>query len=95
KFRVRHTPLNQHLHRIGSTDTPLCPGCRADEETVQHFIYECPAYDGARHELHRATRRAFYSMTYLLSDKKGTSHFIKYLRATGRIQIDPRAHPKQ
>ncbi|KAI0030057.1 hypothetical protein K488DRAFT_55016, partial [Vararia minispora EC-137] len=95
RFRIRHVPLNQHLYRIGSAETPLCPSCLGEEETVQHFIYECPDYEDARHTLRRATGRAFYSMAYLLSDKKGSSQFIKYLRATGRIQMDPQARPKQ
>ncbi|KAI0026455.1 hypothetical protein K488DRAFT_66613 [Vararia minispora EC-137] len=95
RFRTRHTPLNQHLHRIGSAETPLCPGCLDGDETVQHFIYECPEYDQARQALRRAAGRAFYSMAYLLSDKKGTRHFLQFLRATGRIQMDPRAQPRR
>ncbi|KAI0028631.1 hypothetical protein K488DRAFT_13024, partial [Vararia minispora EC-137] len=62
-----HVPLNQHLYRLSSTNTPLCPGCLDAEGTVQHFVCVCPDYDEARHTLHRAIGRAFYSITYLLS----------------------------
>ncbi|KAI0027455.1 hypothetical protein K488DRAFT_25512, partial [Vararia minispora EC-137] len=63
-----------------------CAECLGEEETIQHFIYECPEFEEARSILRRATGRAFYSLTYLFSDKKGSSHFIKFVCATGHIQ---------
>ena len=35
--------LNSYQHKVGLSDTPLCPCCRSEEHTTQH-IFECPAY---------------------------------------------------
>ena len=32
--------LNDYRHRIGQSDTPICPCCRQDEHTVQH-VFGC------------------------------------------------------
>ena len=35
--------LNDYRHRIGQSDTPICPCCRQDEHTVQH-VFGCSEY---------------------------------------------------
>ena len=35
--------LNNYQHKMGWSDTLLCPCCRSEEHTTQH-IFECPAY---------------------------------------------------
>ena len=39
-----HIGLNKNLHRINRSDTPNCPNCADTEETVAHYIGQCPAY---------------------------------------------------
>ena len=39
-----HIGLNKHLHRINRSDTSNCPNCTDTEETVAHYIGQCPAY---------------------------------------------------
>ena len=39
-----HIGLNKHLHRINRSDTSNCPKCTDTEETVAHYIGQCPAY---------------------------------------------------
>lgn len=41
-LRSQHAPLNSHLHRINRADDPHCPHCPDREETVHHFLAECP-----------------------------------------------------
>ena len=36
-----HTPLNKHLHHIGSVDSPTCPACKEAQETVLHRLLLC------------------------------------------------------
>ena len=43
-----HIGLNKHLHRINRSDTPNCPNCIDTEETVAHYIGQCPAYSRMR-----------------------------------------------
>jgi hypothetical protein len=38
-----HCGLNKYLHRINRFITNLCPACETDEETVSHFLGNCPA----------------------------------------------------
>ena len=35
--------LNNYKHRIGQSDTNICPCCRQEEHTVHH-IFECPVH---------------------------------------------------
>ena len=43
-----HIYLNKHLHRINRSDTYNCPNCTDTEETVAHYIGQCPAYSRIR-----------------------------------------------
>ena len=45
-----HIGLNKHLHRINRSDTSNCPNCTETEETVAHYIGQCPAYSRIRGE---------------------------------------------
>ena len=38
-----HCGLNKHLHNIGKSNTSACPMCGDEEETVSHFLGQCPA----------------------------------------------------
>lgn len=40
--------LRKHLHKIGVIDSPLCRGCGEKEETVKHFLGECPSLSWKR-----------------------------------------------
>ena len=35
--------LNEYRHRIGQSDSSICPCCRQVDHTVQH-VFECPEY---------------------------------------------------
>ena len=43
--------LNEHLFKIGVTDSPAC-SCGAASESVWHFFLTCPRYTIARDVLH-------------------------------------------
>ncbi|VDC03412.1 unnamed protein product [Peniophora sp. CBMAI 1063] len=40
-----HVPLNAHLRRVGAARLPTCLACFAADEMVDHFIFDCPAYE--------------------------------------------------
>src|SRR6266481_4554490 len=42
QLRMRHIPLNQFLHQIGKIDSLLCLACASVEETIHHYIFDCP-----------------------------------------------------
>ena len=35
--------LNDYKHRVGQSDTSICPSCRLEDQTVQH-IFRCPEH---------------------------------------------------
>ena len=38
-----HCALNKHLYKIHKTSNSECPLCGHNEETVSHFLGQCPA----------------------------------------------------
>jgi ribonuclease HI len=46
--------LNAFLFKIKQSYTPDCKWCKEEEETVEHFLMECPHYEGLR-EVWRAS----------------------------------------
>ena len=45
-----HTALNEHMHRIGLSESPMC-NCGTDRQTVEHVIMKCPLLHDERREL--------------------------------------------
>jgi hypothetical protein len=85
QLRTGHAGLNRHLHKIGKTDSPLCPTCKGAEETVYHYLFRCPAYATQRKELRRTLRRASTSAATLLGRPKAMKHLFKYIHDTKRF----------
>ena len=50
RLRSEHIQLNKHLNRIGVRENARCPLCPCPEESVAHYLYECPALDNLRTE---------------------------------------------
>ena len=50
-----HCKLNAHLKRIGLHDTGKCETCEVDE-TVEHFLMQCPRYAPARNTIFQKIR---------------------------------------
>ena len=51
-----HAWLNKHLHTIKRSETPTCPLCQSENETVNHFIYECTSLDEERERVFGPTK---------------------------------------
>ncbi|KAG2049803.1 hypothetical protein BDR06DRAFT_892935, partial [Suillus hirtellus] len=78
--------LNQHLHRIQRNDTPNCPICPNSEETVHHFLFECPQYVQEHFILHQKLSRKATSLPFLLTDPLAMTHFLRFINSTGRLK---------
>jgi len=48
QLRLTHIPLNSYLKRFKRADSARCPTCRADNETIGHFLFNCPGYTHKR-----------------------------------------------
>jgi ribonuclease HI len=86
QLRTGHAPLNKHLHRIGSIESPTCPACEMEAETVHHFITTCPAREITRRKTLNTLGRRARSMETLLTDPKAIPYLFAYVKATGRFK---------
>ena len=50
QLRTGHCGLNSYLHRFNLADSPFCD-CGTGQETVEHFLLECPLYREQRTKL--------------------------------------------
>ncbi|OCH89795.1 hypothetical protein OBBRIDRAFT_732037, partial [Obba rivulosa] len=89
-----HTPLNDHLYKIGSAPLPRCPRCDAPWESVIHFLLVCPAY---RHHCHHLVCKLGHQATLLcglLSSLRSLKPLFTYIQDTGRFaQTKCPSHP--
>ena len=69
QLRSEHIPLRKYLFRISKTDSPVCALCQHGDETVHHFLFNCPAHHHARFNLGRALGHHSKLLHYLLGNK--------------------------
>ncbi|KAF9035864.1 hypothetical protein BJ165DRAFT_1330957, partial [Panaeolus papilionaceus] len=87
QLRTGHAPLGKHLYTIGKTASPTCIKCNRHQETVYHFLMQCPAYHKERKEmLNNLGRRAWGEggLVTILSTRSGLKALFRYLNRTGR-----------
>lgn len=73
QLRTNHAPLNQHLHRIGKSQSPHCLTCPDKDETVMHYLLDFTQYVRERHILSNALRRKADSLSFLLNSETAIS----------------------
>jgi hypothetical protein len=91
QIRSNHLPLNCYLNRIGAIPSKGCDNCRTElqegpAETVTHFLFECPKYNGVRQELDTKLGRDSRDFKAILSDLDRTRELLKYIGRTGRFK---------
>ena len=72
---------NRHLHRINRSDTPNCPNCIDTEETVAHYIGQCPAYSRMRGD----TLGTYYDSINDIMDNNNIDLIINFALKTKRL----------
>ena len=82
----KHAPLRRYLYRIGKADSPLCMLCRHGEETVHHYLFDCPAHEHARFALRRKLGRLSKSLRHVLGSRKALQPLLHYVKETGRFR---------
>ena len=63
--------------------------CRRREETVHHFLFDCPAHEHARFKLGCKLGRLSKSLWYILGSQKAFKLLIHYVNETGRFRDNP------
>ncbi|KAG2048099.1 hypothetical protein BDR06DRAFT_879181 [Suillus hirtellus] len=86
-FCSRHIALNQHLHYIKRSTSLFCPICLTTEETIHHFLLECPQYNHEQFILHQRLGHKASSLSFLLTSPTAIKHFLQYVNSTGRLKL--------
>jgi len=85
QLRTGHIGLNKHLFRINRSDSPDCEYCPGSQETVHHFIMECPRYIHQRHRLRRTLQREANDMAFLLNNTRAITPLVDFVNSTKRL----------
>ena len=85
QLRSKHVPLRRYLHRIGKTDSPLCEMCGHGEETVHHFLFDCPTHDHARFKLGHKLGQLSKLIQCLLGSRRALELLLLYVHETRRL----------
>lgn len=86
QLRMGHAPLNKHLHRIKSVETPTCAACEMADETVVHYLLMCPAYERYRRPLIAEFGVDAKSIGFLLNEPKALKYTLRFINATARFK---------
>jgi ribonuclease HI len=81
QLRTGHLGLNSHLARIRRADSTVCQ-CGAEEETVRHFLFQCPQWSAHRRALQEALGERRGDLSFALGGWSG-----RIERRTGK-QVD-------
>ena len=87
QLRSGHIPLNETLHQIKHSDTPLCPHCcGSTKETVHYFLLACPRYACARRLLQSQLRHSS-SISFLLNSRSAIPNLLRYVSNTNHLRV--------
>ncbi|KAF4617372.1 hypothetical protein D9613_005686 [Agrocybe pediades] len=91
QIRTGHLPLNTYLHRFGQHYTSRCNACyqttrRHKEETLKHYLFECPEYRWERADMDKKMGRNSRNLKALLGCNKSVKALMEYIEKTGRLR---------
>lgn len=92
QLRCGHFPLNNYLHRINKIDSNRCQACAeqlegiSPPETINHFIFDCPAYTVARNELLDKIGEENFFFPNIMADIIKMKALITFINRTGRFR---------
>ena len=78
-----HTGLNKHLHTMTLVDSSSCPYCGCSEETVAHFIGQCPFFARLRGEFFAT----YYASVNDIFDNCSISKIVAFAIKSNRFKL--------
>ena len=95
QLRTGHFPLNFYLFRIGKTDTDKCTKCLENPvvnaqvtETINHYLFDCPAYHLARQALIAKIGRNQLSLSKIMKNTDRMKALATFINRSGRFKDD-------
>ena len=76
--------LYYHLYKIHQVSTKTCPKCNMEDETVSHFLGQCPYYAATRAEVFND----YYTTMTDIFERYSILQIVKYANKTGRLRYD-------
>ena len=76
-----HAKLKRHMSLMEIEDSPLCDCGEGDEETVYHFLGECPAFSTIRYNI--------FGYHFLRVDQMSElklRDILKFVKKTGKFE---------
>ena len=86
QLRTGHVPLQAYLHRFKLSDTPECPTCGDEPETVTHYLKYCRTYERQRRRLRRTLGREQSLGLEILGDKERIRALLEFINDTRRFE---------
>ena len=92
QIQTGHIPLNKYLRRINKADLDNCTECidiqgaHRSAETINHFIFECPAHIQARQELVIKIGRSHFQIAKIMKVTDHIKALVTYINCTGRFR---------
>ena len=91
QIRSGHFPLNGYLHKIGKADTFLCQSCNENNnvqcrETINHYLFECAAYEEARNDLANKIGRDNLNLLKIMKNTDHIRKLVSFVNRTGRFK---------
>ena len=84
-------PINDYPKKIRKAVSKNCMECNPNEpeevipETVNHFLFECPAHDRHRQELIAKIGRRRLNLFDIMSNTDDMKALVTYINKTGRM----------
>ncbi|KAF8577846.1 hypothetical protein K439DRAFT_1363765 [Ramaria rubella] len=86
QLHTGHVAPNKHLATIGAIESSTCPSCKRQDESVHHYLLQCPSYAHQWHCLVTALHRNAVEISYLLSEPDTIPFLFRYIHQTGRFK---------
>ncbi|TFK33908.1 hypothetical protein BDQ12DRAFT_584809, partial [Crucibulum laeve] len=81
QLRTGHGPLAGYLHRIGKL-TRIDHARIAVQESIQHFLFDCPTCARERAALDRVLGSDSCNLKYVITTEKGIEALLKFVHQT-------------
>ena len=95
QLKTGHIGLNAHLHRIKISETAACTACKQYNETVDHVLRHCRAYDEPRLQLRRHAKRDMTTLQKLLGNDNNITYVTTFVKKTKRLTWASKQDKKQ